>query len=50
MDWEAKRAIFHHCPPGGPCHCYITGKVTDPPPKSEPAAVTPEQTSLFDAA
>lgn len=24
MDWEAKRQIFHHCPPEGPCYCYTS--------------------------
>jgi len=23
MDWEAKRDVFHSCPPGGPCNCYV---------------------------
>jgi hypothetical protein len=28
MDEAAKRSIFHHCKPGGPCQCYATGKPT----------------------
>ncbi|WP_030237161.1 hypothetical protein [Streptomyces sp. NRRL S-350] len=23
MDWQAKREIFHSCPPEGPCRCYL---------------------------
>lgn len=33
MDWEAKRAVFHHCPPDGPCNCYATRR-----PANQPAA------------
>lgn len=23
IDWKAKRDLFHSCPPGGPCRCYV---------------------------
>lgn len=56
MDWAAKREVFHHCTPDGPCGCYATGKADQPPPpgaslpQTEPIAATSEQASLFDAA
>lgn len=26
QDEDAKRQVFHHCKPEGPCRCYATGK------------------------